>query len=127
MVDDAIKFRNELRDGYNTCFPLKRVRVRKIDIRKPWLDDEALKSKIKERNRLYALKLKGTHGLSFDSANQLGLLTSEIGTLKRDLKKSFFARQLNEAGKNSRAAWRVCMTSLGRLIRKAIPSVGHLV
>ena len=54
VVDDAIRFRNELRDGYNTCFPQRKVKIRKIDLRKPWLDDDLLKNKIKERNTLCA-------------------------------------------------------------------------
>ena len=54
VVEDAVRFRNEFRDGYNGCFPQKRVRIRKIDVRKPWLDDDTLKGKIKERNRLHS-------------------------------------------------------------------------
>ena len=47
IVEDAIRFRNEFRDGYNKCFPQKRVKIRRIDIRKPWLNDDTLKGKIK--------------------------------------------------------------------------------
>ena len=81
----------------------------------------ATKNKIKERNRLYALKLKRVHGLSPGDADRLGLLTSEIGTLKRDLKKSFFARQLDVAGKNSKAAWRVLHGFIGKASGKRDP------
>ena len=35
VVEDVNEFRNELRDEYNKCFPLKRVRVHDLDIRKP--------------------------------------------------------------------------------------------
>merc|ERR1711911_49855 len=85
VVEDSIRFRNELRDGYNQCFPQKRVRVRNIDIRKPWLDDDILKGKIKEKNRLYALKLRTSGGLSSVDADRLGVLTSEVGRLKHEL------------------------------------------
>ena len=83
VEEDAIRFRNELRDGYNVYFPQKMERVRKIDSRKPWLDNDALKGKIKERNRLYALKLRGISGRSSSDADRLELLTSEIGIMKR--------------------------------------------
>ena len=59
MAEDAIRFKNEFRDGYNRFFPQRKVRIRRIDLRKPWLDDDTLKDKIKERNGLYALKLRG--------------------------------------------------------------------
>ena len=49
MVEDAIRFRNEFRDGYNECFPQRKIRIKKIDIRKPWLDNDSLKGKIKEK------------------------------------------------------------------------------
>ena len=32
MVESATRFRNELRDGYNGCFPQKKVKIRKIDL-----------------------------------------------------------------------------------------------
>ena len=31
VAEDSIKFRNELRDEYNLCFPLKRIKIRKIE------------------------------------------------------------------------------------------------
>jgi hypothetical protein len=34
-VEDVERFRNEFRDGYNECFPQKKVKIRLIDIRKP--------------------------------------------------------------------------------------------
>ena len=112
VVEDSIRFRNEFRDGYNKCFPQKKVKIRKIDLRKPWLNDDTLKGKIKERNRLYALGLKGRLGPY--EADQLRLLTSEVDHLRKSLKKTFFARQLSEAGKNSKAAWRVLHDFIGK-------------
>ena len=32
IVEDAIRFRNEFRDGYNNCFPQKRVKISKIRV-----------------------------------------------------------------------------------------------
>ena len=37
VAEDSVKFGKELGDGYDLCFPLKRVRIRKIDEKKPWL------------------------------------------------------------------------------------------
>ena len=73
---------------------------------------------MKERNRLYALNLKVTGGLAPRMADRLRLLTSEVGQLRRDLKKSFFAKELSEAGKNSRAAWRVLHDFIGKAGRR---------
>ena len=39
--------------------------------------------------------------------NHLKQLSAEVNTLRRSLKKSYFAKGLNEAGKNSKAAWKV--------------------
>jgi hypothetical protein len=102
-VEDVERFRNEFRDGYNECFPQKKVKIRKIDIRKPWLDDDSLKGKVKERNQLYALNLKTTVGLRPNEANQLRFLTTEVGHLRKSLKKEFFVKELSGAVKNSRA------------------------
>jgi len=41
-------------------------------------------------------------------------LTKEVISLRRDLKRSFFARRLSEAGKNSKAAWRVLHDLIGK-------------
>ena len=99
IEEDVNQFRNELRDGYNNCFPLKRIKVRKLDIEKPWLNDATLLSKIKERNRLYALQITGE--LTPPGISDLRRLTNEVTRLRRDLKRSYFARRLDEAGKNS--------------------------
>ena len=100
VAEDAIRFKNEFRDGYNRFFPQRRVRIKKIDLRKPWLDDDTLKEKIKERNRLYALKLRGEIEQVPDGSDRLRSLTLEVGQLRRQLKKSYFAEQLSRAGKN---------------------------
>merc|ERR1739838_322599 len=39
VAEDSVKFENELGDVYNLCFPLKKIRIRKIDEKKPWLTD----------------------------------------------------------------------------------------
>ena len=58
-AEDPDKFLQQLNDGYDSCFPLKRVKIRKIDILKPWLNDDMLLSKIRQKNRLYAALIKG--------------------------------------------------------------------
>ena len=98
---------------YNVCFPLKKIRIRKIDEKKPWLTDVSFLAKVKEKNDLYALKLK-TDGLSPSDMGRLRGLTAEVNTLRRELKRSFFAEKLSEAGKNSRAAWRILHDFIGK-------------
>ena len=71
---------------------------------------------MKERNRLYAIKLKDR--LTPGKADRLGILTTEVSHLRQELKKTFFAKQLSEAGKNSRAAWRVLHDFIGKAGRK---------
>ena len=46
------------------------------------------------------------------------MLSSEVSNLRHWLKKSFFAQQLSEAGKNSKAAWRVLHDFIGKLGKK---------
>ena len=119
VAEDAARFRNEFRDGYNECFPQKRVRLRGIDIRKPWLCDEDFLGKVKEKNRLYAAQFKHPGGLGEAEQARLALLTKEVNHLRRDLKRCFFARKLSESGKNSRAAWRVLHDFIGKPGRKS--------
>ena len=64
MAEDVARFRNEIRDEYDRCFPQKRVRLRNIDKRKPWLNDAELLGLIKERDRLYSRNLKQPGGLT---------------------------------------------------------------
>ena len=52
VVEDASRFRNELRDAYNICFPQKKIRIKNINLLKPWLNNDALISKIKYKNKL---------------------------------------------------------------------------
>ena len=120
MAEDAIRFKNEFRDGYNRFFPQRRVRIKKIDLRKPWLDDDTLKEKIKERNGLYALKLKGGIEWVPDGTDHLRSLTLEVGQLRRQLKKSYFAEQLSRAleqARTQRLPVESCMILLGNLAK----------
>ena len=120
MLDDAVRFRNEFRDGYNECFPQKRVKIRKIDVRKPWLDDDTLKGKIKERNRLYTLKLKASNGLVPEEADQLRTLTSEVGQLRQGLKNLFLPNNSVRQARTLGQPGGYCMTTLGRLAKGGI-------
>ena len=79
------------------------------------MDDDTLKDKIKERNRLYALKLRGKIEQVPDGVDRLRLLNLEVGKLRHQLKRSFFAEKLSKAGKNSKAAWRVLHDFIGKL------------
>ena len=87
---------------------LKRVKIRKSDKKKPWLCDDAFLSKLREKNKLYACHLREKDGLSPTDSDRMRELT------RRDLKRSFFARRLSEAGKNSKAAWRVLHDFIGK-------------
>ena len=120
MADDATRFRNEFRDAYNRFFPQKKVKLNKLDYLKPWLNDDNLLSKIKQRNRLYTLSLREAHLMTPARFQELKRLTAEVNSLRRQLKKSFFARQLDEAGKNSKVAWRVLNDFIGKPGREEI-------
>ena len=102
--------------------PLIRVKKRKVDIMKPWLNDSVLIQKIKDRNRLFALHTKETDGCTADGLVNLRRMTREVNHLRRDLKKSHFARQLDEAGRNCKEAWKVLHSFIGKPCRGDIPS-----
>ena len=122
VAEDCVKFRNEFRDEYNTCFPLIKVRLRRADLTKPWLNDASLIGKIRERNRLFALHVKETDGFTADGLVNLRRLTREVNHLRRDLKKSHFARLLDETGKDCRAAWKVLHSFIGKPCKGGVPS-----
>ena len=74
------------------------------------MNDDTLLGKIKERNRLYALQLKGTG----PDVGSLRRLTLEVNHLRRDLKRAYFTRRLIEAGRDSRAMWKVLHNLIDR-------------
>ena len=121
VAEDSVRFRNEFRDEYNRCFPLIKVKVRRVDMEKPWLNDAILIGKIKERNRQFALHIKETDGMTADGLVNLRQITREVNHLRRDLKKSHFARQLDEAGRNCRAAWKVLHSFIGKQCKGDTP------
>jgi hypothetical protein len=92
-------------DIYNVCFPLVRKKVRRVDLLKPWLCDDAFLSKVREKHLLYSRHLKGS--LNQTDTDRLKDLTSQVNRLRKDLKRSFFSRRLAEAEKNSKRAWKV--------------------
>ena len=53
-------------------------------------------------------------------SQELKRMTAEVNSLRRQLKKSFFARELDEAGKNSKAAWKVLHDFVGKPGREEI-------
>ena len=121
VAEDAARFRNEFRDGYNKFFPQKRVKISGIDIKKPWLNDAELLGLMKQRDRLYARNLKHPGGLSRADLALLHGLSSEVNRRRKDMKRAFFAQRLNEAGKDSRKAWGVLHDFIGRSGKSAAP------
>ena len=114
VAEDAARFRNELRDEYNKCFPLKKVKVCKINEIKPWLNDVGLLDMIRKRDRLYTRNLKRPGGLSHADLALLRSLTAGVNKQRKDLKRSYFARRLEDAGKDSGKAWRVLHSFIGK-------------
>ena len=76
---------------------------KKIDIAKPWLDNEEFKTKIKARNRLYTLSKKNPEvaHLHKDRLKQLSL---EINCMRRHLKRAHFGDDRKKAGTNAESA-----------------------
>ena len=77
--------------------------------------------KSRKGNRLYRLHIKETEALTADGLVNLRRLTKEVNHLRRDLKKSHFARQLDEAGKDCRAAWKVLHSFIGKQCKVGVP------
>ena len=53
VEEDTNLFFEQLKDGYDACFPPKKVKLKRIDVAKPWLNNDEMITRIKERNRLY--------------------------------------------------------------------------
>ena len=107
IAEDAARFRNDMRDQYNVCFPQRKVKIRKIDEKKPWLNDPELIGLIKERDKLYARNLKQPGGLLQTDLDRLQAFSADVNKRRKDMKKSFFAERLGEAGKDAKKAWSV--------------------
>ena len=113
IEEDASVFFQHLKQGYDACFPPKQVRLKRIDIEKPWLHNEEMLSKLKERNRLHASTLKNP--LNADSHQErLKHLGRKINSLRRKLKKTYFSQKLEQAGKNTKLAWRAIHSFIGK-------------
>ena len=67
-------------------FSLIKVRKQRVDFSKPWPNDDVLIGKIKESNRLYALHIKETDGVTADGLVNLRRMNREVIHLRRDLK-----------------------------------------
>ena len=113
LKEDASAFIEQLQDGYNNCFPTKLVRIKDIDIRKPWLHNAEILSKIKERNRQYTLSLKNSPN-AYLHQERFKQLSKDVNNLRKNLKKNYFAEKLNEAGTNTKQAWKVIHEFLGK-------------
>ena len=85
VAEDAARFRNELRDGYNKCFPQKKVRIRRIDKTKPWLNDAELLGLMKRRDKLYARNLKQPGGLAHADLALLRELSADVNRRRKDI------------------------------------------
>ena len=114
-----MEFQEFIGTSYDICFPLKRVRLRKIDKLKPWLCDDSYLKKVKEKNNLYRCHHSGN--LTQVELDTLKALTSEVTKLQKKLKYDHFARKIEKAGKDSRTAWRVIHDFLGKPGRNASP------
>ena len=69
--------------------------------------------KIKERNRLYIKTLKNPQ-ISNIHNDRLKHLSQEINRLRKNLKRTYFAQKLNEAGTNTKTAWNVIHQYIGK-------------
>lgn len=97
-------------------------------IERTWHQNEILKSRIYTiKSRIYTIwhqktgQDRTTGGLSGVDADHLRALSSEVGKMKHKLTRFFFAKQLSEAGKNSKAAWMVLHDFIGKSGRKRGP------
>ena len=115
IEEETSSFFQQLQDGYDVCFPPQKVKLKKIDLEKPWLNNNIILSKIKERNRLYTISLKRPEHTQIHQ-ERLKKLTQEVKDLRKNLKKRFFAQKLQEAGNNSKSAWNIIHRFIGKAV-----------
>ena len=80
---------------------------------KPWLHNDEILSKIKERNRLYAITKKNPQ-IAHVHQERLKHLGREINSLRNSLKRTFFSQKLEIAGKNTKLAWKAIHGFIGK-------------
>ena len=97
-------FLSKYNDLYNSCFPLKRVKVKKYNLQKPWLSKGLLKS-IKWKNKLY--KSFVNTPTYVNDACYKKYKNKLYNYSIRNAKRLYYEKKLENFKLNSKSMWRI--------------------
>lgn len=102
-------FHNTFKDCFNSCFPVKRIKLINKNKRSPHITPALIKS-IKEKNRLERLSYKWP--LTFKA--QYTAYRNKLTSLLKEAKKKYYQDQLKHNQGNPKAQWKSINNMLGR-------------
>ena len=88
---------------YNKCFPLKKVKARNNNLKKPWLSKGLLKS-IKRKNILYKRYLCNPSSVSEEKYKNF---RNELTFTLRIAKRIYYEKKLEECRSSMKSVWKI--------------------
>ena len=101
-------FEHELREAYESSFPMKTIKRKRLDVEKPYLD-ATIRSMIRDKHKLYRKYRKNpvTYGDSYRS------LRNRLNSAIRSAKTKHFKNKFTKCAGNSQKTWSVLHEILG--------------
>ncbi len=96
-------FLNKYRETYNNCFPLKKIKRKKCNLRKPWLSKGLLIS-IRRKNRLYRRYLNTPSTVNETSYKKY---KNKLNHSLRIAKRIYYNKQFDSYKTNTRRTWKI--------------------
>jgi hypothetical protein len=107
-------FLDKFTNTYNSCFPLKKIKISKHKSRKPWVSKGLLKS-IKRKNKLYR---KYMNQPCNSNENNYKTFKNKLNHLLRIAKRMYYEKQLERVKTNTKNTWKILNEVINR--KKAI-------
>ena len=109
-------FIDQFKKLYDESCPVKAVRVKKLDILKPYITRE-IKALIKEKHRLQ--RLFNRRPLTY--GNEFRRLRNQVNLVIRNAKANYFKSKLSNNTRNAKETWNVVNAVTGRAGKVELP------
>jgi archaellum biogenesis ATPase FlaH len=96
-------FLDKFTNTYNSCFPLKKIKISKHKSRKPWVSKGLLKS-IKRKNKLYR---KYMNQPCNSNENIYKTFKNKLNHLLQIAKLMYYEKQLEHVRTNTKNTWKI--------------------
>ena len=94
---------------YNNCFPLKSIKIYR-NLKKPWIT-QGIRSSIKTKNKLYAMKLKMPSPLRISTYNKF---RNKLNHLINTAERNYYREKFDQYKNNLNKSWKIIKEVIGR-------------